>query len=196
MWYIFLGHPLRARDIVSATDRWQSLEGVSINLHGSGYLLMYAWAGCVETYGNYERNKCGTFFWDTLYNEICILRYPFCSILPGHMPIRVFHFWLFFSECLISTGFPLFHLFNEVWWPLFPFLTDIMIRSNSPKFSVFAPFGVKVTHVNTMANRALTPWKLSRARDDNIGCSTDCGGWWHHICVNSSRIWYSSVQER
>ena len=28
------------------------------------------------------------------------------------MYIRVFHFLLFFSECLISTGFPLFHLFN------------------------------------------------------------------------------------
>ena len=62
MWYIFLGHPPRARDIVSATDRWQSLEGVSINLNGSDYLLMYVWAGCAETYGNYERNKCGTFF--------------------------------------------------------------------------------------------------------------------------------------
>ena len=76
---------------------------------------------------------------------------------PARLVVRVFHFLLFFSECLISTGFPLFHLFNEVWCPLFPSETDIMIRSNSPKFSVFAPFGVKVTHVNTKANRALTP---------------------------------------
>ena len=49
----------------------------------------------------------------------------------------------FFSECLISTGFPLFHLFNEVWCPLFPFETDINIRSNSPKFSVDIPVSRK-----------------------------------------------------
>ena len=73
VWHIFLGHPLQARDIVSATDGWQSLEWVSINLHGFGYLLMYVWAGCTETYGNYERNKCGTFFWDTRYYSVLLV---------------------------------------------------------------------------------------------------------------------------
>ena len=87
-----------------------------------------------------------------LRNGLCIVHAPGGvailyrkSLLPsievidfGHnWCTRVFHFLLFFSECLVSTGFPLFHLFNEVWCPLFPFETDIMIRSNSPKFSVF-----------------------------------------------------------
>ena len=43
---------------------------------------------------------------------------------------RVFHICPVFSYCLISTGFPLFHLFNEVWCPLFPSETEIMIRAN------------------------------------------------------------------
>ena len=38
-----------------------------------------------------------------------------------------------------------------------------MIRANSPKFSAFTPFGVKVTHLNAMAHRALTLGKLRRA---------------------------------
>ena len=78
--------------------------------------------------------------------------------------IRVFHFSLFFSDCLSSIGFPLFHLFNKIWWQLFDFKLDSKRRDNSPKFSIFVPFGVEVTHVRAIASRALTPRKYGRAR--------------------------------
>ena len=52
-----------------------------------------------------------------------------------------------------------------------------MIRANWPKFSVFTPFGVKVTHVNAAANRALTPGKLRRAGGGNIDYFTGCEGY-------------------
>ena len=51
-----------------------------------------------------------------------------------------------------------------------------MIRANSPKFSLFTPFDVKVTYVNAMAHRTLTLGKLRRAGGGNIRCFTDCEG--------------------
>ena len=60
----------------------------------------------------------------TTVRQKCILK---SQVFQEAWSLGVSFLTFFFSECLISTGFPLFHLFNEVWCPLFPFETDIIV---------------------------------------------------------------------